>query len=107
MSDACVAIVVPDNAYLGGSGSDWVCMRGYRALDGACEAIKIPPNGYLSGYSYGPGWDCDRGFRKAEAGCLAVAVPENAHLDFSGHDWVCNKPGIKRGLACTSVDRDD
>jgi hypothetical protein len=85
VSDACVAIVVPDNAYLGGSGSDWVCMRGY----------------------YGPGWDCDRGFRKAEARCLAVAVPENAHLDFSGHDWVCNKPGIKRGLACTSASSDE
>ena len=65
----------------------------------------LPAN--ASPESYGSGWECDRGFRKAEARCLAVAVPENAHLDFSGHDWVCNEPGIKRGLACTSADRDD
>jgi hypothetical protein len=106
VADSCVAIVVPEKAYLTATTYDsgWECERGYREADGACKAITIPANGYLSERSYGPGWECDRGYQTAGTICVAVDVPENAHLDFSGHDWDCNKPYRKRMQACEGRD---
>ena len=49
-SDACVPIVLPDNAYLadGPSGSGWTCERGYSESAGGCAPIAVPENGYLT-----------------------------------------------------------
>jgi len=37
--------------------------------------------------------------------CLLYAgdIPENASLDYSGHDWVCNKGYYKAGQKCNEV----
>ena len=98
----CVAIQVPANGYLSDAsyGPGWKCMRGFRAAKNACIAIKIPANAFLSDASHGPGWICNRGYRATETACIALQVPENAHLDYSGNDWECNQPYLKRAGGC-------
>jgi hypothetical protein len=34
--DGCIAIDLPENAYLDRSGNRWSCNRGFRLSDGAC-----------------------------------------------------------------------
>jgi hypothetical protein len=36
LNGACVAIDLPDNAYLDRSGNRWSCNRGFQLSDGAC-----------------------------------------------------------------------
>jgi hypothetical protein len=50
--------------------------------------------------SYGPGWTCNRGYEATDKACIALQVPENAHLDYSGNDWECNQPYLKRAGGC-------
>ncbi len=71
--DQCVAIEVPANAYLVGSGDDWKCERGFQRIDNQCSLIAVPANAYLD--DRGGEWRCERGFRKQDAGCVAVRVP--------------------------------
>ena len=96
----CVAIHVPAHAYLDSSGARWKCDRGYQEVGRTCVAVQVPPNAFLADTSYGPGWKCDRGYRAADAACVAVKIPEKAHLDYSGHDWECNRPLQKRQDQC-------
>ena len=98
----CVAVQAPANGYLSDAvlAPGWECFRGYRAEAGACVAIEVPPNGYLTDASYGPGWTCDRGYQATDGICVLLQVPANAHIDFSGNDWECNRPFVKRNNAC-------
>ena len=75
-------------------------MRGFRTAKNACIAIKVPANAYLTDASYGPGWNCNRGYSATDTACIALPVPENAHLDYSGNDWECNQPFLKRAGDC-------
>ncbi len=52
--------------------------------------------------SSGQSWRCERGFRRVLAACIAVVVPENAHIDYSGADWACNPPYVKKNEACST-----
>ena len=96
-----MAIVVPPNAYLDHNGTAWRCNRGYRLHENACVAIEVPANGYLTEATYGQGWKCERGYRASGKECVAVELPENAHLDYSGHDWDCDRPYRRQLLGCT------
>ena len=58
------------------------------------------PNGYLADGSCGPGWTCNRGYDATDEACIALQVPENANLDYSGNDWECNQPCLKRASGC-------
>ena len=98
---ACVRIEVPPNAYLDmTSGRRWRCERGYRARAQECVAINVPKNGFLSGNSYDAGWKCKRGYAAIDGDCVALQLPENAHIDYSGNDWSCDPPYIKRNDGC-------
>ena len=92
-----------EQGYLGRSGSDWQCNRGYRKQAESCIPVELPPNGYLD--SSGQGWDCERGFKRGLRTCLPLAVPRNAHVASSGSRWTCD-PGFRRdGPACTKARR--
>ena len=81
--DTCVAIEVPDHAYLtnDNSGAGWACNRGFVEEAGACIAIAIPENGYLTNARHGAAWACERGFVETEDRCDPISVPANAFLD--------------------------
>ena len=98
--ESCLPIKVPPNAYLDTPGDSWKCNRGFREFDTTCVAIKVPANGYLTNSWSGPGWKCDRGSRAIDEACVAVRVPENAHLNYSGNDWECNRPYLKKQKGC-------
>src|SRR6185503_2723898 len=95
---SCVAITVPVNGYAtnSGHGSGWTCDRGYRAVGQSCVVVEVPTNGYLVDSEYGAGWECNRGYRRVSAGCVALQVPQHGHLDYSGNDWECDRPYLKR-----------
>ncbi len=96
----CVVIILPANAHLDSSGYDWQCDRGFKKNTNSCVKIKIPENGYLSPSTYGKGWECERGFVVKNNSCVTLNVPVNAHIDFSGHNWLCNPPYTKRQNKC-------
>lgn len=100
IDETCAAIEIPADAFLNASGDRWTCERGFRKMNEDCAAIKIPVNGYLVDSSYGPGWTCERGYRAVEDACIAVELPANAHLDYSGHDWDCDRPYRRQLLGC-------
>ena len=68
--DTCIAIAVPENAYLVDKnyGPGWQCERGYSTTDD-----KV---------------------------CSKLAVPEFGHIDSSGKEWECNKPYKRSGMSC-------
>ena len=100
-NNTCNHIKVPNNGYLDYTGVIVKCDRGYLMVNKNCEAIKVPANGYLrSTSSHGPGWTCDRGYRVDKGACIALKVPENAHIGYSGKEWECNKPYIKKQNNC-------
>jgi hypothetical protein len=100
----CVAIEVPENAYLEdrGRGDGWRCKRGFRKIDGQCQAIEIPENGYLE---YGTNWRCDRGYQAKEGECVQITVPENGRLSDSeyGSGWKCNHGFTPDGNRCVAI----
>lgn len=53
---ACIAITVPDNAYLTGGvyGRGWECDFGFFLASERCHAVVVPENGYLD--SSGTRW---------------------------------------------------
>ena len=63
--------------------------------------VKVPTNGYLSGSSQGTGWACDRGYVAVDLTCKLLQLPKHAHLDYSGNDWGCNEPYLKRTNQCS------
>jgi len=56
----CIAVPVPANGYLKGSGTDWACDRVFTRKENACVAFAVPDNAHLA--TYGEPWECDRGF---------------------------------------------
>lgn len=102
VDNRCDAITVPANGFLSDSaiGSGWACDRGFRPKGNACAAIVVPENAYLSDTSFGPGWTCERGFRAVADRCDAVVLRENTHLDYSGQNWECDAPYVKRSGRC-------
>lgn len=86
VGDACMRIVLPDNAYLGDStyGREWECERGFRAAGEHCVSVRVPVNGYLTGA--GDDWKCERGFIKQHEACVGVVIPTNGYL---GHSSRC------------------
>ncbi|MDQ7090620.1 MAG: hypothetical protein Q9M50_08240 [Methylococcales bacterium] len=96
----CVIIKIPENAYLNSFGNGWACQRKFKALDQRCVAVKIPANGYFFESPYGSGWKCERGYLAQNKACIPLKVPANAHIDYSGADWGCNPPYIKKLDQC-------
>lgn len=105
---ACLAIVLPEHAYLteDSSESGWTCDRGYLAVSGACMPIAVPANAYLTNANYGAAWACERGFVKIDDRCDAVIVPANAYLDPAsyGPGWSCDRGYEPVSGACVSID---
>ena len=62
VDQSCVAIAVPDNAYLDSSGDRWKCERGFRESGDSCAPLEIPQEGYVG--RSGNDWECNRGYRK-------------------------------------------
>lgn len=106
--DACVSIVLPDNAYLTDdtSGSGWTCERGFSASSSACEPIALPTNAYLTNADYGAAWACERGFVKIDDRCDAIVVPADAFLDQAsyGPGWRCQRGYEPLSGACVAID---
>jgi hypothetical protein len=90
---ACVAIVIPDNAYASDVSYEngWKCAWGYKKDKDRCQLIYIPPNAYLD--SFGNRWECERGYREVNRTCVLVKVPEHAfYVDSQfGPGWQCNR----------------
>jgi len=98
----CSQVKVPKNGYLDYSGIRIRCNRGYLMNKKACELIIVPENGYLEVSSYDPGWKCDRGYKVDSESCIALNLPANAHVGYSGNEWECDKPYIKKRNVCIS-----
>lgn len=99
----CLAIEVRGNGYLSDAsyGSGRKCLRRFRAEAGACSPIEVPANAYLVESSYGPGWACERDYKSVNAACDSLDMLSNAHINYSGNDWECNQPYLKRDSSCT------
>lgn len=98
--NACEQIKVPQNGYLDYTGIKVKCDRGYLLVKKHCVLIKVPENGYLKASSYGPGWECERGYRADRGACKPFKVPENAYISYSGKEWECSKPHVKKRGKC-------
>jgi hypothetical protein len=72
---SCVAVVLPENAYLGTSGIDWECSRGFHSVGSRCQLTAVPENAYDCASQYGRGWECTRGHRASAASCEIIKVP--------------------------------
>ena len=106
--EACVAIVLPERAYLteDSSGTGWTCDRGYEAVAGTCSPIAVPENAYLTNADYGEAWACERGFVKIDDRCDAIILPANAYLDPAsyGPGWSCERGYEPLSGACVAID---
>ncbi|SEO18067.1 hypothetical protein [Palleronia pelagia] len=106
--EACVPIVLPDNAYLTDdtSGFGWTCDRGFTASASDCVPIAIPENGYLTHADYGDEWACERGFFEIDGRCDPVALPANAFLDPAsyGPGWRCERGFETVDTICVAID---
>ena len=104
---ACVAIKLPENAYLSETsyGSGWECKRGYKGDGSSCPAVTVPPNAHLSGSTRGDDWECERGYRKTGAGCNSVIVPKHGYLtdSFQDRGWNCDRGFRALGNECVAV----
>ena len=107
-ANSCVAIVLPDHAYLTEDYTDsgWSCERGYVADKTGCVEIVVPENGYLTNARYGETWACERGFIEVAGRCDAIAVPANAFLDANsyGPGWRCERGYAPAGNACIKIE---
>lgn len=104
--DACIAVVVPQNAYDTNRsyGSGWECLYGFRKTDdAACVAVDVPEGGYLD--PSGERWRCLRGYIKVDDTCQEVMVPENAYLVdvASGSAWTCERGFEATGDQCIPI----
>jgi hypothetical protein len=63
---------------------------------GAISAVEIARKPQKS--LCAPGYQQRPGSR-----CIPLLVPENAHIDFSGHDWECNRGYRKTDEVCKRV----
>jgi hypothetical protein len=97
----CEKVLIPENAYLNAPATRWECERGFREINQKCEKIEVPVNGFLTDSIFGRGWKCERGFKIENELCVALEIPDNGHIDYSGHDWECDRPFIREGDTCT------
>lgn len=44
----CVAVEVPENAFLAFDGRSWRCHRGYKKQAGICASVELPDHAHLS-----------------------------------------------------------
>lgn len=102
---SCRAVPIPEHAFLGSSGFDWICERGYRATRDACVAIEVPAFGYLSDDGLGPGWRCARGYVAQGDGCDPIVIPEHAYASNRefGPAWLCDRGFIASDDACAPI----
>ncbi|MEO0917829.1 MAG: hypothetical protein AAFY31_12745, partial [Pseudomonadota bacterium] len=103
----CVAIFVPENAFLRSSGYDWQCHRGFRQDRESCVEINVPEHAYLIADNSGNGWECNRGFVAVEEECRAIAVPENGYLTNAefGEPWKCEPGFVRAEERCERIGR--
>lgn len=104
--NACLIIEIPKNAYLGSSGYDWECERGYlKSNRTSCAQIVVPEHGYLNGKSYGIGWSCDYGYAVKGQACAKIVVPEGGYLtaDSIESGWKCLREFRKSGDGCSRI----
>jgi hypothetical protein len=74
----CVAIRVPQHAFLDPIGDAWECVSGFQREGQGCTVIEVPANAHLSDLSFGKGWECDRGYCGTGDVCTPVILPPNA-----------------------------
>jgi hypothetical protein len=90
VTEACVAIALPANAFLTAAyGEGWECMRGYRTSAKSCIAIELPPHAYLE--AGGDRWKCERGYRNVAERCDLIEVPAHGYLGAAGDRWECDR----------------
>ena len=104
--DACLAIIVPENAYATNRtyGRGWECLHGFQEVDdAACFEVVVPEGGYLD--PSGQRWSCLRGYMKVDDICIEVVVPDNAYLsaDSYGAAWLCNRGYQVEGDTCVAI----
>jgi len=104
--DACVAVIVPQNAYETNRsyGPGWECLHGFRSTDEAsCVAVEVPEGGYLN--PSGEGWRCLRGYIKVDDTCQEIVLPANAYLADAtfGSEWKCERGFEPTGDQCTAI----
>lgn len=102
----CVALEIPENAYMtkSTSGNGWECRRGYLEEGAACVALELPENAYLS-TQRGDAWRCLRGFRQDGERCVAIEIPAHGFLTDSdyGSGWDCERGYRARGDTCVQL----
>lgn len=104
--NACVAVVVPQNAYETNRayGSGWECLHGFRETDRtACVPVEVPAGGFLD--PSGERWRCLRGYTKVDDACQEIELPENAYLSDAtyGSLWTCERGFEATGDRCTAI----
>jgi hypothetical protein len=67
----CVAVIVPQNAFLRASGDGWECQRGFENIGQSCVRIHLPRNAHLD-FS-GNAWECDAGYVARQDRCIAAS----------------------------------
>ena len=107
-ADSCVAIVLPEHAYLTEDYTDsgWSCERGFVANTDQCVAVVVPENAFLTNARYGASWTCERGFIEVEGQCDSIVVPANAFLDENsyGPGWRCERGYAREESACLEIE---
>ena len=58
---------MPEHAFLGTWGNDWVCDRGFKRVEEQCQEVQVPEHAFLDGW--GNDWVCDRGFEREGNRC--------------------------------------
>jgi len=74
----CVAIRIPQHAFLDPIGDAWECERGFQREGRGCTVIELPANAHLSYLSFGKGWECDPGYCGTGDVCTPVILSPNA-----------------------------
>jgi hypothetical protein len=89
----CVAIRVPQHAFLDPIGDAWECQRGFQREGQACTVIKVPANAHLSYLSFGKGWECDPGYCGSGDVCTPLIPAPNAcpYYDSYVRQWNCKR----------------
>jgi hypothetical protein len=98
------ALSLPANAKLNDSGNHWECNSGYTKSGNQCVEVKSPANATPKGDS-APQRSTPResGDTQQLGGDITPRLPANAKLNYSGHDWECNRGYDRKGNECVEV----
>ena len=104
--DACLAIIVPENAYATNRtyGTGWECLHGFQDVDEAtCLEVVVPDRGYLD--PSGKSWSCLRGYMKVDDLCREIDMPPHAFLADRGYGaaWLCDRGYEIEGDTCVAI----